>query len=161
MIRPFVLSANDGLVSIAALMAGFEGASADLETLRITAVLGAIAGALSMAVGEYVSVSAAVDMGQSLESPLSAAGVSLLSFLVGAVVPILSGSFVRDNTMRPFTVFFGTVVGLFVVGYMSSTTWKVVAGGVVALAVSYAIGSYIRKVQLMSNSEPQKVWDHQ
>jgi VIT1/CCC1 family predicted Fe2+/Mn2+ transporter len=60
-LRAMVLGANDGLVSVAALMMGVAGGNADLSFLRLSGVAGLIAGALSMAVGEYVSVSSQRD----------------------------------------------------------------------------------------------------
>ena len=60
-LRAGVLGANDGIVSIAGLMMGVAGASATFQTLLLTGVAGLVSGALSMAVGEYVSVSAQRD----------------------------------------------------------------------------------------------------
>jgi VIT1/CCC1 family predicted Fe2+/Mn2+ transporter len=54
-IRAGVLGANDGLVSVASLIMGV-GASEELKTVVLSAVAGLVAGALSMALGEYVSV---------------------------------------------------------------------------------------------------------
>lgn len=52
-----VLGANDGLVSTAALMMGVGGGTQDRHTLILSGVAGLVAGALSMSVGEYISVS--------------------------------------------------------------------------------------------------------
>ncbi|GIL89751.1 hypothetical protein Vretimale_16599 [Volvox reticuliferus] len=60
-LRAFVLGANDGLVSVAALMLGVGGGSESLSTMRLAGVASWIAGALSMAVGEYISVSSQRD----------------------------------------------------------------------------------------------------
>ncbi|KAL4428681.1 hypothetical protein ABPG77_009787 [Micractinium sp. CCAP 211/92] len=60
-LRALVLGANDGLVSTAALMMGVGGGTADLATLRLAGVAGMVGGALSMAVGEYISVSSQRD----------------------------------------------------------------------------------------------------
>ncbi|WP_203566467.1 VIT1/CCC1 transporter family protein [Aestuariimicrobium ganziense] len=56
-LRAAVLGANDGIVSIAGLVVGVAGASTDRMHLVIAGVAGLVAGALSMAAGEYVSVS--------------------------------------------------------------------------------------------------------
>lgn len=56
-LRAGVLGANDGIVSIAGLVVGVAGATADSLTLLIAGMAGLVAGALSMAGGEYVSVS--------------------------------------------------------------------------------------------------------
>eukprot|EP00667_Euglena_gracilis_P018334 EG_transcript_19464 len=60
-LRAFVLGANDGLVVTAALMLGFSGGTNNLGTIQLAGVASWIAGALSMALGEYVSVSSQRD----------------------------------------------------------------------------------------------------
>lgn len=65
-LRAGVLGANDGLVSIAGLVMGVAGATAERETLFISGVAGTLAGALSMAAGEYVSVSTQRDTERAL-----------------------------------------------------------------------------------------------
>jgi len=54
-IRQVVFGANDGIVSIFALLAGVAGANQDPKTILITLLAATIAGALSMAAGEFVS----------------------------------------------------------------------------------------------------------
>lgn len=61
-LRASVLGANDGIISLAALVVGIAGASVNAHTLLITGVAGLLAGALSMALGEYVSVSSQRDV---------------------------------------------------------------------------------------------------
>lgn len=56
-LRAGVLGANDGLVSVASLMLGVEGGTNELHPVVLAGVAGLVAGALSMAVGEFVSVS--------------------------------------------------------------------------------------------------------
>ena len=56
-LRAAVLGANDGLVSVASLMLGVEGGTHELHPVVLAGVAGLVAGALSMAVGEFVSVS--------------------------------------------------------------------------------------------------------
>ncbi len=60
-LRAAVLGANDGIVSVAALVVGVAGATADRGTVLTAGVAGLVAGAVSMAVGEYVSVSSQRD----------------------------------------------------------------------------------------------------
>lgn len=60
-LRAAVLGANDGIVSISALVMGVAGASNDTRAITIAGLAALIAGALSMAVGEYVSVSSQSD----------------------------------------------------------------------------------------------------
>ncbi len=60
-LRAAVLGANDGIVSVSSIVMGVAGATADANTLMISGLAALIAGALSMAVGEYVSVSSQSD----------------------------------------------------------------------------------------------------
>ena len=60
-LRAAVLGANDGLVSTASLMLGVGGGTESLRALVLAGVAGLVAGALSMAVGEYISVSSQRD----------------------------------------------------------------------------------------------------
>ncbi|TIC82567.1 VIT family protein [Nocardioides sp. GY 10127] len=56
-LRAAVLGANDGIVSTAGIVVGVAGATSDRGSLVVAGVAGLVAGALSMAAGEYVSVS--------------------------------------------------------------------------------------------------------
>ena len=64
-LRAAVLGANDGIISISSLTIGFAAASASRESILLAAVAGLVAGALSMAAGEYVSVSSQTDIEKS------------------------------------------------------------------------------------------------
>jgi VIT1/CCC1 family predicted Fe2+/Mn2+ transporter len=61
-LRAAVLGANDGIVSTASLIIGVAAARASNETILIAGVAGWVAGAMSMAAGEYVSVSSQADL---------------------------------------------------------------------------------------------------
>jgi VIT1/CCC1 family predicted Fe2+/Mn2+ transporter len=65
-LRAAVLGANDGIVSVAGLVMGVAGATSERETIFVAGVAGLVAGALSMAAGEYVSVSTQRDTEQAL-----------------------------------------------------------------------------------------------
>ena len=65
-LRAAVLGANDGIVSVAGLVVGVAGATTDRQTILVAGVAGLVAGALSMAVGEYVSVSTQRDTERAL-----------------------------------------------------------------------------------------------
>ena len=60
-LRAAVLGANDGIVSTASLVVGVAAAGASTQTILVTGVAGLVAGAMSMAAGEYVSVSSQSD----------------------------------------------------------------------------------------------------
>lgn len=60
-LRAAVLGANDGIVSTASLILGVAAANSTHENILLTGVAGLVAGAMSMAAGEYVSVSSQAD----------------------------------------------------------------------------------------------------
>ena len=60
-LRASVLGANDGLVSTASLLVGVAAASADRPQVLLAGIAGLVAGAMSMAAGEYVSVGSQAD----------------------------------------------------------------------------------------------------
>lgn len=60
-LRAAVLGANDGIVSTASLIAGVASAAASSQAVLIAGIAGLVAGAMSMAAGEYVSVSSQSD----------------------------------------------------------------------------------------------------
>ena len=60
-LRASILGANDGIVSTASLIAGVAAAGAAQSTILLTGIAGLVAGAMSMAAGEYVSVSSQGD----------------------------------------------------------------------------------------------------
>ena len=107
-LRAAVLGANDGLASNLCLMAGVAGGGASPRTLMLTGVSGLLGGALSMAFGEWLSVTNARELASSqLDRPsgvgicervgsarpvseaVSAASYSFVSFALGATVPLL------------------------------------------------------------------------
>lgn len=60
-LRAAVLGANDGIVSVAGLVVGIAASGAPAATVLATGVAGTVAGAMSMAAGEYVSVQSQAD----------------------------------------------------------------------------------------------------
>jgi VIT1/CCC1 family predicted Fe2+/Mn2+ transporter len=60
-LRAAVLGANDGIVSTASLIVGVAAAQSSHQNILLTGVAGLVAGAMSMAAGEYVSVSSQAD----------------------------------------------------------------------------------------------------
>lgn len=65
-LRAGVLGANDGIVSVAATVVGVAAATNQVTPVLLAGVAAVIAGALSMAVGEYVSVASAADTQRSI-----------------------------------------------------------------------------------------------
>jgi VIT1/CCC1 family predicted Fe2+/Mn2+ transporter len=64
-LRAAVLGANDGIVSTASLIVGVAAASAAMSEVLVAGIAGLVAGAMSMAAGEYVSVSSQSDTEQA------------------------------------------------------------------------------------------------
>ncbi len=60
-LRAAVLGANDGIISTASLMLGVAAGRADMQTILLAGVAALVAGSMSMAAGEYVSVSTQAD----------------------------------------------------------------------------------------------------
>lgn len=65
-LRAGVLGANDGIVSVASLVVGVAGATTDSAALLVAGIAGLVGGAISMALGEYVSVSSQRDSERAL-----------------------------------------------------------------------------------------------
>ena len=61
-IRAAVLGANDGILSVSSIAVGVASATGKVEPIAIASLAGLVAGALSMAAGEYVSVSSQADI---------------------------------------------------------------------------------------------------
>ncbi len=61
-LRAAVLGANDGIISISSLAIGVATAGTDREPILLATIAGLVAGSLSMAAGEYVSVSSQTDI---------------------------------------------------------------------------------------------------
>src|SRR6187549_2174538 len=64
-LRAAVLGANDGIISTASLILGVASAAASKSDVLLSGVAGLVAGAMSMAAGEYVSVSSQADTEQA------------------------------------------------------------------------------------------------
>lgn len=149
-LRAAVLGANDGIVSTAAVLVGVAGATSNPQTIAMSGLAAVIGGAVSMALGEYVSVSSQRDseraMGMSqLVNPWSAGIASFISFILGAALPFAAALF------APVAVIFGvTFIALALTGALSAhlsnvpktrAVLRIVIGGMAALAVTFAVGS--------------------
>ncbi|HEY4005569.1 MAG TPA: VIT family protein [Pseudonocardia sp.] len=208
-LRAGVLGANDGIVSVAGLVVGVAGATSARGPIFTAGLAGLAAGAISMALGEYVSVSSQRDTEQAamalekrelrdspqeelaelasiyqakglsaatartvaaeltehdalaahvevelgiapgdLTSPWQAAGASAVSFVSGALLPLLAILLPPPAWRVPVTVL-AVLVALAVAGAVSArisgadvrrAVLRVVVGGALGLAVTYGIG---------------------
>ncbi|WMV26704.1 hypothetical protein MTR67_020089 [Solanum verrucosum] len=153
-LRAAVLGANDGLVSTASLMMGIGAVKKDIKVMILTGFAGLVAGACSMAIGEFVSVYSQLDIevAQMKRDPAQAAAASALAFSVGAIVPLLAASFIRDYKVRIGAVVAAVTIALMVFGWLGAVLGKapaikssarVLFGGWLAMAITYGLTKLI------------------
>jgi VIT1/CCC1 family predicted Fe2+/Mn2+ transporter len=208
-LRAAVLGANDGIVSVASIVLGVAGATDSKGTIFTAGLAGLVAGALSMGVGEYVSVSTQRDTERAfishekwelrtkpdqeldelaglyeakgvspqtakqvakeltshdalaahldvelnideedLTNPWQAATASLISFTIGALIPLLS-ILLASQHLRFVVTFVAVLIALTLTGYLSATAGgssrrramvRVIIGGALAMVITYGIG---------------------
>ncbi|CAL5209407.1 unnamed protein product [Lathyrus oleraceus] len=169
-LRAAVLGANDGLVSTASLMMGVGAVKQDIKAMILSGFAGLVAGACSMAIGEFVSVYSQLDIEiaqikrdknniedvvvekESLPNPLQAAAASALAFSVGAMVPLLAASFIKDYKLRVGVVLVAVSFALVVFGLLGAVLGKapvlksclrVLLGGWIAMAITFGLTKLI------------------
>ena len=163
-LRAGVLGANDGIVSVAATVLGVAGATSDVKAIFIAGIAALVAGALSMAVGEYVSVSSQRDAEMvaarlrglahhevELTNPWHAAIASLSAFAVGALIPLLV-VLAPWGSSRSIATFVAVLAALVVTGWVSArvsgagvgrSVTRNVVGGSLAMALTFGVGSLV------------------
>ncbi|XVF67148.1 hypothetical protein PTKIN_Ptkin10aG0097400 [Pterospermum kingtungense] len=143
-LRAAVLGANDGLVSVASLLMGVGSVKEDIKAMIVAGFAGLVAGACSMAIGEFVSVYTQRDVEiaqkkrekakrssevheneevaekEQLPNPGQAAIASALAFSVGAVLPLLAAAFIRDHKARMAVVAAVASMALMVFGVVGA-----------------------------------------
>lgn len=144
-LRAGVLGANDGIISIATLLIALIG-NISSESLLIVAVSATVAGALSMSIGEYVSVSAQKDAELAnshteITNPFHAAYSSFLAFLTGAILPVVTATLTQNIVITVASV----ITALLLTGYISAKTGnlpprKPMIRNMVAGSIALAIG---------------------
>lgn len=163
-LRAGVLGANDGVISVAAVTVGVAAATTDVGVIAASGLAALLGGALSMAIGEYVSVSSQRDalrhhrsMGASsttvdpdaAANPWAAAFASAVSFLTGGVLPFLTATLLPAPARIPLT-FVIVFVALALFGVISArigggSSWRatrrMVIGGAIALIATFAVGA--------------------
>ncbi|MDF2976329.1 MAG: hypothetical protein K0S40_1057 [Actinomycetospora sp.] len=208
-LRAGVLGANDGIVSTAGLVVGVAGATVERAPIATAGIAGVVAGAVSMALGEYVSVSSQRDSERAqliretrelaetpeqeldelvalyeakglspatarqvaveltehdalsahldvelhldpeeLTSPWRAAGASAVSFVLGALLPLVAVLLPPATFRVPVTVVV-VLAALGLAGWLGArlggaaprrAVLRVMVGGALGLAVTYGIG---------------------
>ncbi|WOG82645.1 hypothetical protein DCAR_0101811 [Daucus carota subsp. sativus] len=145
-LRAAVLGATDGLVSVASLMMGVGAVKNDVAVMILTGFAGLVAGACSMAIGEFVSVYSQLDIEvaqmkrdkrmldneknddesekEQLPNPFQAALASALAFSLGALVPLLAAAFIGDHKVRLIVVIAAVTFALLVFGGVGAVLGK-------------------------------------
>jgi vacuolar iron transporter family protein len=157
-LRAGVLGANDGIVSTAGLVVGVAGATRSASLISTAGMAGLVAGAVSMALGEYVSVSTQRDTQRvlgvdpdDLSNPWQAAMSSAISFTLGALIPLIA-ILLPPADFRVPVAFMSVLLALVITGTLSAmlggagkqrAVVRVVAGGAVAMLVTYGIGQLV------------------
>jgi VIT1/CCC1 family predicted Fe2+/Mn2+ transporter len=212
-LRAGVMGANDGIVSTAGLVAGVAGAAGSHQVLLLSGAAALVAGAMSMAAGEYVSVwsqrdseraeienerrelaadpvhglrqltglieAQGIDQAlarqvaeqltrhdaltaharlelsidpKALANPWSAAFASMISFVIGGIVPFLAIVLSPRDLAVPITTL-AVTIALAATGALSAylgraplarAALRTVLGGILAMAVTYGVGALIR-----------------
>lgn len=128
-IRDVVLSANDGIVTTFAVVAGSLGASLSPSVVVILGLANLFADGLSMSTGSYLGVKSEIEYEQSEgkkikvgNRPLANGLVSFLSFGIAGFIPLISYVFKIENSFNVsavLVVFALLIVGVFR-GYVSN-----------------------------------------
>ncbi|EOA24768.1 hypothetical protein CARUB_v10018047mg [Capsella rubella] len=167
-LRAAVLGANDGLVSTASLMMGVGAVKQDIKIMILTGFAGLVAGACSMAIGEFVSVYSQYDIEKAqmkrdqtgggeaekekLPSPTQAAAASALAFSLGAVVPLLAAAFVKEYKVRIGVIVAAVTLALVMFGWLGAVLGKapvvksslrVLIGGWLAMVITFGFTKLI------------------
>ncbi|KRK80143.1 VIT1/CCC1 transporter family protein [Companilactobacillus nodensis] len=162
-LRAGILGANDGIISVSGIVLGAAGANFNSKTLFITGVSGMLAGACSMAGGEWMSVSTQHDVQEkTLQSdsekieqedllvPIHAAAASFVSFIIGALIPLVTMC-VSSDSWRVINTAIAMVIALSLNATVSTlnttistkkTILRNVVIGVLTSIITYLIGSF-------------------
>jgi VIT1/CCC1 family predicted Fe2+/Mn2+ transporter len=168
-VRDIFLGLNDGLVEILGAVSGFFGAFAAATTVLVAGLMVGVAGALSMGAGAYLAGSSEAEVrgtdarrrrflgepepaGESSDTP-ARSGVRVgLSYVVGAVVPLLPVVF-GARTLLPSLLVAGGVIVLVstILAFLSGMDVKrriLLNLGIIAaaVAISYLIGLIAKAV---------------
>ncbi len=209
-LRAGVLGANDGIVSTAGIIYGVAGASASHATIMLAGIAALVSGALSMAAGEYVSVSAQREVERAeldrernelehepeqeldelarlfeqrgvdsstakvvakemsdrdalgvharaelgidpdnVTNPWAAAGSSMVSFILGGLVPLLA-MVLSPRRIEIWIAGVAVILAMILTGHVSARLGRIpvlpsilrnVAGGLLAMAITYGVGA--------------------
>ncbi|KAL8223906.1 hypothetical protein R6Q57_019381 [Mikania cordata] len=173
-LRAAVLGASDGLVSVASLMMGVGAVKHEVKAMILSGFAGLVAGACSMAIGEFVSVSSQLDIevshmkrirstnrlaseSEQLPNPIQAAAASALAFMFGAIVPLLAACFILNHKVRLAVLVAAVTIALAVFGWVGAVVGRtrvvkscvrVLVGGWMAMAITFGLTMLIGSSKL-------------
>lgn len=158
-LRAAVLGANDGIISVATALVAVMGVFGARE-LMLTAAAVLFAGAISMAAGEYISVSAQVnhelpnsddESPTSPQAPMQAAIASLLAFLAGGFPPAALALLTENH----FIVILSAIILLATSAALTAkktarirSSLRLTLVGAAALAVSLGANSILQALEI-------------
>ncbi len=168
-IRNLLFGLNDGLVEILGAVSGFFGAFGDATTVLVAGSTTAVAGSLSMAAGAYVALSSEKEVQKTeLErrrflgggaapeeaggGSIGAAGLVGISYLAGALVPLLPVVFGARNALASFVTAGSVIIAVSVIlAFLSGmdvkkrilTNLVIIAA---AVGITYAIGLVAKRL---------------
>ncbi|KAK2437181.1 vacuolar iron transporter protein [Trifolium repens] len=172
-LRAAMLGANDGLITVASLMIGIGAIKEDISVMLLAGFAGLVAGACSMAIGEFVSVYTQYDIEmaqikrerelannndeessekEKLPNPFQAALASALAFSVGSLMPLLAAAFIKNHKIRMGVVaamvsfallVFGSVGALIGKTPVMRSCVRVLIGGWMAMAITFGVTKLI------------------
>lgn len=144
-LRPAVFGAMDGLVTSIAIVAGLTAASSG--SIVAAGVAAAVAGACSMSLGEFASVEVHTEAdGADIGTPKAAAGASFVSFIAGAMLPLLPyfagvSSLALSATLAAFGLFgVGSAASRYTGRSVGFSGLRQVAYGAVAASATFVVG---------------------
>ncbi|KAK9075723.1 hypothetical protein SSX86_004052 [Deinandra increscens subsp. villosa] len=159
-LRAAVLGASDGLVYVACLMTGV-GAAKDVKAKFLLGLFNLLAGAISIAVREYVSVYSQLDVElaqmkrdkrmvrdqeeqakRTLPNPLRVGITAAIAFSSGGVTPLLVGSFILDRGVRLGAVVASASVALVGFGWV----WSIIGGTPVGNVVEARVDTRLKRI---------------
>ncbi|CAN1175805.1 Vacuolar iron transporter homolog 4 [Linum perenne] len=130
-------------------MMGVGAVRQDIKAMILTGFAGLVAGACSMAIGEFVSVYSQYDIEVAqMKRDTERGAASGLAFSVGAMVPLLAASFIRNYKVRLGVMIGAVTVALVVFGWIGAvlgnapvvkSSLRVLIGGWMAMAVTFAL----------------------
>ncbi|KAL2491014.1 Vacuolar iron transporter4 [Abeliophyllum distichum] len=169
-LRAAVLGANDGLLSTASLMVGVGAVRQDVKTMVLAGLAGLVAGASSMAIGEFVSVYSQYDIEvaqmkrentrvekSELPNPLQAAAASATAFTVGGLVPLVAAAFIKNYRVRVGVVVAAVSLALVAFGGLGAflgrsplvkSSLRILIGGWFAMGITFGLTKLIGSIGL-------------